>query len=446
MKNILISATLLVVASSPTFAYELIDLGENIEPKAINNSGVVVGSSNTDQYPATALRWSSGNALEVIDGTSANAVNDNGKIAGSTITGAFILDGNNYRDWDDHGAFGINQSGAVSGYSVGENPFQPRSLPYNPAILNGEIWNVFDIAGIYPRGTKEGVYADRFILNDINDSGYAVGYKYRYGLTGSAAILIDPNITVNDLADVIDLPTPAGGRASDINNNNMIVGTTGSNSGTIPVTYSQAYFLDYNTNSLTILPTLEGGLRSAAYAVNDYNQVVGTSEAMVGTTTVNHAFLWNQADDTLVDLNGWAAEGWILSSATANNDNGDIVGTGTLNGVEHGFLLTFTLPNETLPAPTDSDEDGYPNYQDNCIDKSNPDQTDTDGDGYGNICDADLDNDGAVGFSDFTLFKPLFGFADADADFDGDGAVGFSDFTIFRASFGGAPGPSCCVP
>ena len=351
MKNILISATLLAVSSSPTFAYELIDLGENVDPKAINNSVVIVGSSNTDQYPATAFRWSSGNALEIIDGTSANAVNDNGQIAGSTITGAFILNGNNYRDWDDYGAHGINQSGAVAGYSVGKNPFQARSLPYNPAIFNGNKWDVFNIAEIYPRGTREGVYADRFILNSINDSGYSVGYKYRYGLAGSSAILIDPSVKIRDSADVIYLSTPAGGRASDINNNNMIVGTTGSSSRTTPVIYSQAYFLDYNTNSLTTLPTLEGGLRSAAYAVNDYNQVVGTSETLVGDNMVYHAFLWNEADDTLVDLNGWAATGWILSSATAINDNGDIVGMGYMNGVPHGFLLTNGATSEPLPAP-----------------------------------------------------------------------------------------------
>lgn len=351
MKNILISTALLAVASSPVFAYELIDLGANVEPKAINNSGVVVGASNTDQYPTTAFRWTSGNPLELIEGTSANAVNDNGQITGSTISGAFILDGNSYLDWPDYAAFGINQWGSVAGYSVGENPFQARSLPYNPAIFNGNEWSVFDIAGIYPRGTRQGVYADRFILNSINASGYSVGYKYRYGLAGTAAILIDPNVNTNDITDVIYLSTPAGGSASDINSNNMIVGTTGSSSSTTPVTYTQAYFLDYNTNSLTILPTLEGGLRSNANAINDYNQVVGTSDTLVGTTSVYHAFLWNQADNTLVDLNDFAATGWILSSATAINDNGDIVGKGSLNGEPHGFLLTSSAISEPLPAP-----------------------------------------------------------------------------------------------
>ncbi len=349
MKNLLIAATLLVVANSPVLAYELIDLGSNVEPKAINNTGMVVGSSNTDQYPTTAFQWTSDNGFELIDGISANAVNDNGKVAGNTVTGAFVLDANNYRDWSDYGAFGINQWGAVAGYKEGSNPYQPRSLPYNPAILNGNKWTVFEIAGIYPRGTREGVYADRFILNSINAEGFSVGYKYRYGLSASAAILIEPNAVINDLSEVTYLSIPAGGRATAINNTNMVVGTTGSSSATTPVTYSQAYMLDYNMDSLTMLPTLQGGLRSAAYAINDYNQVVGSSETLLGSTT-NHAFLWNKTDGVTIDLNAWAADGWVLSSATAINDNGDIVGNGFLNGVAHGFLLLNDAIAESLPV------------------------------------------------------------------------------------------------
>jgi probable HAF family extracellular repeat protein len=340
MKNILLSATLLVVANSPALAYELTDLGPNVQPKAINNTGVVVGSSNTDLSPATAFQWTSTYGFELIDGTSANAVNDNGQITGSTITGAFILDANNYRYWSDYGAFGINQSGAVAGYKVGKNPYQPRSLPYNPAIFNGNKWDVSDIAGIYPRGTSEGVYADRFILNSINADGYTVGYKYRYGLAATSAILLDPNVTINDSTDVTYLPIPAGGRAADINNNNMIVGATGSSSSTVPVTYSQAYILDYNISDVTMLPVLQGGLRSNAYDINENNQVVGSSETLIGSTTVNHAFVWNKADGVIIDLNDGAPDGWVLTSATAINDNGDIVGNGLLNGVAHGFILT----------------------------------------------------------------------------------------------------------
>ena len=340
-KSILPAALLGVIANSPALAYDLIDLGEYVEPRAINNMGVVVGSNNTDQYPATAFSWSSVLGFNLIKGgTSANAVNDDGLIAGSTIDGAFV--GNH--EWSDHGAFGINQAGEVAGYKVGKNLLQPRSLPYNPAIFNGNKWDVYDIAQLYPRGTREDVYADRFILNGINAGGYTVGFKYRYGLSTYSAILIDPNVTVKDLSDVVYLPT-YGGRAVDINDNNMIAGTTANNTRVTPVIYSRAFIYDYNAamNNLTVLPVLEGGLHSHAYDINENNEVVGYSESAAG----NHAVVWD-GNGEVTDLHTlMSAEGWVLTSAAAINDYGDIAGTGTLNGVAHGFVLT----NGTISGP-----------------------------------------------------------------------------------------------
>ncbi len=350
-----------VMANSSAHAYELIDLGPNLEPKAINNKGVIVGSSNTDQYPTSAFRWSSDNGFELIDGTSSNAVNDYGQIAGSTIDGAFSLD-DKYTDWSDYGAFGINQSGMVAGYSVGKNPDQPRSLPYNPAIFNGRNWEVFDIARLYPRGTREGVYADRFVLNAINDDGYAVGYKYRYGLAGYAAILIDTNVPVTDASDVVYLSTPYGGRATDINNNNWIVGTTGSNSSSDE--YSYAFLHD--GNELINLGTLpsngpgsEPGLSSYAYDINDQGQVVGNSWLVTANTSPNdptkyHAFLWENGQ--MSDLNDLVTlpKGWILTRATAINEQGDITGVGLVEGIEHGFLLTNGAISAQPPAQNEN--------------------------------------------------------------------------------------------
>ena len=361
-KSLLPVVLLGVMINSPALAYQLIDLGAQVEPKAINNDGVVVGASNTDLYPTTAFRWTSAEGLVLINGgTSANAVNDAGQIAGSTTDGAFI----DNRDWSGYGAFGINQAGKVAGYEVGTNRLQPRSLPYNPAIFNGNKWDVYDIAQLYPRGTREDVYADRFILNGINTEGYTVGYKYRYGLAGSAAILIDPNVTVNDLTDVVYLPT-YGGRAVDINDSNMIVGTS---SSTSTGAYPHAFLYDYNASTLFDLGTLPidnttvSGLTSAAYDINESNQVVGSSRQIETNTSLNdpakyHAFLWEPvlAEDgslvtgTMIDLNDLVtlpADWTLLTRATAINDNGDITGVGLVNGVEHGFILT----NGTISGP-----------------------------------------------------------------------------------------------
>jgi len=67
--------------------------------------------------------------------------------------------------------------------------------------------------------------------------------------------------------------------------------------------------------------------------------------------TQYHAFLWENG--AMTDLNTLlpAGTGWILTAATAINDNGDIVGIGLLDGQVHGFLLTSgqTQP----PAPTE---------------------------------------------------------------------------------------------
>jgi len=110
---------------------------------------------------------------------------------------------------------------------------------------------------------------------------------------------------------------------------------------------------------------------------------------------------------------------------------------------------------------TDTDGDGIPDDQDNCMRTPNgplaPDaggnsQLDTDGDGYGNLCDGDLNNDGSTNTLDLNLYKQAhrtsLGDAnyDVDADFNGDGQINTLDLNIYKGLHRLPPGPSCCAP
>jgi probable HAF family extracellular repeat protein len=323
--------------SGPSIAadYNVVDLGANVTPRDINNIGEIAGARNADQYPNFAIRGLPG-SFEDIDGTASYAINEDGVVVGTTISGAFVLDGNSLRSWDEQGAWGVNGLGQAAGNKAGKNPYRATSIPYNPAIYDGSKWVVMDIAQVYPRGTRQGVYADQFVLFDVNDGGFAVGRKSRYGLAGSAAILIEPPYSdIKSLSDVVYLPT--GGSANAINEQNLIVGTS-ANSSSEP-----AFAFLYDGVTVQNLGTL-GGARSGANDINELNEVVGYSE----TSTGNHAFLW---DGAMQDLNDLISDpDWVLESALAINEAGEIVGAGLLNGESHGFLLTVGAPPPPMPG------------------------------------------------------------------------------------------------
>jgi probable HAF family extracellular repeat protein len=333
----------LVSTSLATQAYELTDLGVDVVPEDINDLGVVVGSVNSPLSAGTAFRWTAG-SMEQLDGaTVANGVNNLGQITGKTPTGAFLFDESlavPFVDLGDGRTGGaINNNGGIAGSEAGVNPFRASPLPINPAVYDGQ-WRSADIASVSSRGRRQGVYATQFRLAGYNDSGYAVGNRTKAGIVGSSSIMMTPTL------DVVFLPVPYGGRATAINNQGMVVGATGSNARTNE--YAQAYL--YDGAIARRLGTLGGGLTSSAADINEANQVVGTSSLATPMTSQTeaekqHAFLWE--NDVMTDLNDLIApgSGWILIAATAINNEGSIVGTGLYDGDAdgqrelHGFLL-----------------------------------------------------------------------------------------------------------
>jgi hypothetical protein len=93
----------------------------------------------------------------------------------------------------------------------------------------------------------------------------------------------------------------------------------------------------------------------------------------------------------------------------------------------------------------DFDVDGVQDADDNCSQSPNSTQVDTDGDGCGNGCDADYDQNGIAGWSDYGAFTQCYATTNELCEHEDppSGIVGLIDFGIFVTElFGQAPGPS----
>ncbi len=116
--------------------------------------------------------------------------------------------------------------------------------------------------------------------------------------------------------------------------------------------------------------------------------------------------------------------------------------TGAIQDKDAPFDAPRTAATSLDSGASDSDQDGIPDADDNCVFVPNETQIDANNDGYGNACDADINNDCVVNVSDLGLLRSVF-FSDfAIADFNSDGVVNVVDLGILRQSFFQPPGPS----
>lgn len=95
---------------------------------------------------------------------------------------------------------------------------------------------------------------------------------------------------------------------------------------------------------------MPGDTSSVALKVNLFGQIIGTSgntvaqqDGVPGGTiqVIGRPFIWSERGG-MQDLNTLirVSSGWVLNSVSGINLWGQIVGSGTLNGEPHGFLLT----------------------------------------------------------------------------------------------------------
>jgi probable HAF family extracellular repeat protein len=185
----------------------------------------------------------------------------------------------------------------------------------------------------------------------INASGQIVGTSNVPGNSASHAVLFSP---------IQDLGTLGGANSygEAISSTGHVAGFSNLSGG-----FKSHAFQWTPSGGMTDLGTL-GGSDSYGFGVNASDQVVGNSYT-AGNATI-HAFLYDPAAAVpMKDLNDLIppGSGWVLTSANGINDNGLIVGTGTINGHTHAFILTPERgggpppgwapppPHGTLPQP-----------------------------------------------------------------------------------------------
>lgn len=293
---------------------------------AINASGMVVGELNAydadgENLARRAYRSFGGTTtnLGVLDPAHeislAFGLNDSGAavgysgaeatlFSGGTRTGLGLLTGG-----ETSIAYGINNAGTIVGMALDANG-DSRAVTFGtggPSIIN--------IAGsAYSQATA------------ISNSGFIVG-DTSINASGSAARAFRANGSTVDILNF--LPGGTFATATGVNDSGVVIGYGNSTGG------GQEGFFSNGTD-VTGIGKLPGFNFSRAFGINNAGVIVGSASRVGAQTAIIYA------NGQLVDLNTLldpSVTGWTLLEARGINDNGQIVGTGRINGEIQAFVL-----------------------------------------------------------------------------------------------------------
>jgi uncharacterized membrane protein len=321
---------------------------------SLNDRGDIVGScSPVGSFNAVGFAWRNGvmistGKLPKGNYSGATAINLSGVVVGdgdigdfrpqawvTTSSGLLELAPNS---GNSH-AIGINNNGAIGGdYSKGFSGSMSswKAAIWTPDPKDPRKYRTTDLPIIVgPDSTFIGTGA---FLTAFNQSGQAAGYADNE-VIGQHACFWNNDATHS----IVDLGTFPGDFSSigwGMNDLGQVAGESHPPFISRPVVWNNDA-----AHTAIELPLLTGDNYGTAGRINNLGQVLGSSAASVpGTLNVGPArlVLWRDGGvfemQTLLDPATGA--GWTITTFSAINNLGQIVGTGIHNGQSHAFLMT----------------------------------------------------------------------------------------------------------
>lgn len=272
--------------------YTITDLGTlpgytSSTATGLNNQGQVVGQASNANGSSASFLYSNGQLTQInpMGGSAAQAINDSGQVVGYPITS-------------------INDSGQTVS-------------PFSPVTSSGQVVSLLP-EGVAPAGTLV-----PYAINNAGDmAGYTVVQANGYALgIGQPAILENGQIT--NLSTQLGLGASAQGNAYAINQQGDVLFQAAPGSSPESVEW---YLYHASTGQATLINFPAG--QGVPVALNSEDQIVGAG-LLYSNGTVQ----------TLLSLLPQNS-GWTNLNASAINDEGQIVGSGTYNGQTVAFLMT----------------------------------------------------------------------------------------------------------
>lgn len=351
------------VAAPQSAGYTITDLGAltttggvGLGAAAVNDSGQVILSGVTTPAPQTgnAVLWDKGHETDLgtlppgpdEDGTYSIAygLNNRGQVVGSAgsfiapmMSGMVLCRGFLF----EHGKLYPMKSEV--------NTFQPFAINDRGQTAGRNGFRGFYLAGgrRLPIGTLSHVPAgNASTASALNAAGLVVGWSTVGGKESSSILPFHAFLWTPKTRKMRDLGTLLGHRNSyayAINDAGQSVGVAENEPPTTfgcfgaSVMAKEAVGVLWAGNTKTALPPLPGDAGSAAEGINNAGLIVGQSVDAKGTVRV---CLWRDKKPVELNTSLPGGSGWTLTGASALNNKGWIVGTGTLNGKLHAFLLT----------------------------------------------------------------------------------------------------------